>query len=87
MQNDSVETELVLSPYHPIVYNFVEANYPVVSNTETWLQDNVKHIVYGSFSPIKWGLDAKCFRDGMHLKDVFSNEIIKKPTNISADGL
>jgi hypothetical protein len=72
MQVNNIEVSLFLTPYHPIVYDKLNNDYPIVPLIETRLIDFAKKEnlnVYGSFDPRKYELTASHFYDGMHCNE------------------
>lgn len=86
LTNKKVKIDVLLSPYHPIVWNYFESNsakYNVVKESEQRMRKICKkhHLnVIGSYSPEKFSLISTDFYDGMHpnligLGKIFSKEI------------
>lgn len=74
LQKQNVNIEIILPPYHPIVYDFFakEERYKNVLKVEEYLNQvvlkyNIK--LYGSYNPEKYNLTSKEFTDGMHGKE------------------
>lgn len=72
MKKNNIIIEFFLCPYHPKVYNRIKDDYPMVLKTENMIvkyarDHNIK--LYGSYSPIRIGLDETFFYDGMHCKE------------------
>lgn len=72
--NDKKRVVLLLTPYHPVVYEYLASNdrYKMVLETEKIIRalatvDNIS--IMGSFDPNKCGLNEFDFLDGMHLKN------------------
>ena len=86
LKEKNISVDLFLSPYHPLVYDFINKNYPLVDSVEKWVIDNYGENLYGSFNPVICNYPSSFFRDGMHLKDMYSNELLNRPTNISTGG-
>ncbi len=70
-QKDGVQIAFFLSPYHPIVYDYIAKTpkYHVVEQTEAYfrefaLKQNIP--VTGSYNPSVLNLTEKAFYDGMH---------------------
>lgn len=61
-----------LAPYHPVVYDGIVRDYPMVLETEEFIINFAKKQsieVVGSFNPSKIGVDENYFYDGMHSKE------------------
>jgi hypothetical protein len=82
LQSD-IELSFFLSPYHPIVYEAIEKDYPIVLQVETVIlnlakENNIKYL--GSFNPRILGIDSEGFYDGMHSKEETIKKIMNKGT-------
>lgn len=67
----NINISLILTPYHPIVYNRIKDDYKQVIVLEEKLRsfaelNNIK--LHGSYNPEKINLDENHFFDGMHCK-------------------
>ena len=70
MLDKGVEVTFLLTPYHPIVFDEVQKNYPKVLASEEYFKSLAKVYnckVFGSFDPDSCKLDETHFFDGMHL--------------------
>jgi hypothetical protein len=59
-------------PYHPIVYDYLMAHYPIVQNVEKYLNQltiSMDIELKGSFNPHLYNLTTIDFYDGMHLNE------------------
>lgn len=73
LQEQKVEVEFLLSPYHPIVYEYFKntKSYHMVFESEKYFRNYAKahHIkIYGSYDPQKYNLSHADFYDGYHCK-------------------
>jgi hypothetical protein len=78
----NVDVVLLLSPYHPIVYNYITKNkeYRMVKKVEGYLNEfaNKSNVeIFGSYNPKKLDLNSDSFYDGMHPKE----EVMEKLFN------
>ncbi len=79
MQNEGIEVELFLSPYHPKVYRVMEKDYSLVIDLEKRLMEysKAKSIkVTGSFNPKLVGLTQDEFYDAMHCNEIGIESIL-----------
>ena len=64
-----IAVELLLFPYHPYAYEFVEADHPMVMQVEekilVWAKEQ-QVPVHGSFDPEVLGMDDQAFFDAVH---------------------
>ena len=77
-----MDVVLLLSPYHPIVYNYITKNkeYRMVKKVEGYLNEfaNKSNVeIFGSYNPKKLDLNSDSFYDGMHPKE----EVMEKLFN------
>ncbi|WMJ80773.1 hypothetical protein RBU49_00585 [Clostridium sp. MB40-C1] len=73
MQQDGVQIEFFLSPYHPYVYKKLmdSSEYRIVDKVEKYFIQFAKSkgiTVYGSYDPVTIGCTEDDFYDGMHIK-------------------
>jgi hypothetical protein len=71
---DGSEIELLLVPYHPLVYDVLGADpkYEQVAAFEAWVQDQARSLdipLRGALDPSRLGLGNRDFYDGMHVRD------------------
>lgn len=79
MKTHNIKIAFFLAPYHPEVYQVIEKKYPMVINTENYIAAYAKKNkiqVYGSYNPLKLGLNASHFYDGMHSKEIAIRKIL-----------
>ncbi|MDB3902855.1 acyltransferase, partial [Amylibacter sp.] len=71
LKENSVNVTLVLSPYHPQLYQLMKAERPIFVELETWFRDfsdeNEIQII-GSYDGERVGCSGDEFYDGMHPK-------------------
>lgn len=73
LQENGIQICFYLSPYHPLVYNYLKENkdYQMVLQAEDYFRDIAKKRkiqVYGSYDPFLLECEENDFQDGMHLK-------------------
>lgn len=76
-QDNNLSLELILTPYHPDEYDFIEAESSFVRQLEDRLlswKDSVHVQLKGSFNPHKLEVKSMDFYDGIHCKE----SVIKK---------
>ncbi len=72
---------LILSPYHPDLYDRMRRERPIFLKIENNFRDfskthNVR--IIGSYNPNNIGCDASDFLDGMHPRDICMGKVIKQ---------
>lgn len=72
IKSNNIQIIIFLAPYHPIVYDKIESDYPMVLKTEEFIikfaeKEDIE--ILGSFNPTKIGVDENYFYDGMHSKE------------------
>jgi hypothetical protein len=80
MKKNNIKVEFFLAPYAPIVYDKIKHHYPKVLETEVRINNFAKSsdiMLYGSFDPVKLGMDSNYFYDGMHCKESGIKTILK----------
>jgi len=83
MKRDGVEVSLFLSPYHPVVYDYISTadDYRIMLEVENYLRvladENGIRIV-GSYDPIRLNLSKTDFYDGMHPTTEAINKIFRE---------
>ena len=82
MQRDGVMVELFLSPYHPMVFDFLSSSddYRIVLEAEKYIRavaTEKKIPIIGSYNPARLNLTATDFYDGMHPKTEAINKIFR----------
>jgi competence protein ComGF len=80
LQLRKYDVEILFLPYHPVVYDKIEHNYPMVKEAEILLkkisqQKGIKF--YGSYNPESTNTNSSSFYDGMHLKAPAIEKILK----------
>ena len=76
---------LILSPYHPALYERMKNQRPIYLEIESKYRDFAKTHgvkIIGSYNPNKVGCDATDFYDGMHPKGICMGKIMKELENI-----
>ena len=84
IEKQGIAVAFFLAPYHPIVYDEIEKEYPKVLESEQFIIDYARQKSYpviGSFNPSKTKTNALFFYDGMHLKEEGVEKIIKENKN------
>lgn len=86
LKND-IELSFFLAPYHPIVYEKINQDYPIVLEAENEVLQFAKEKgieCLGSFSPIKAEVTNSDFYDGMHCNEQGTKKIMKvrTPNNV-----
>lgn len=79
--HNGIELEFILTPYHPITYKKIIANYPCVIKTENIIKnyaENANINCYGSFNPSVLEIDNSGLYDGVHSKEITISKIMKK---------
>ena len=81
LKEKNVAVTLVLSPYHPQLYQFMKTENPIFLELESWYRDfadenEIK--IIGSYNGELVGCNGDDFYDGMHpkhscMKKLFSN--------------
>lgn len=77
---DKVEIVLVLSPYHPHLYELMRNDRQIFLNIETDYLDFARDAgikIVGSYNPEKVGCSAEEFFDGMHPKDACMEKVLR----------
>jgi hypothetical protein len=72
MQQNGIKVEFFLCPYPPLVYEYIEENFPAVLETEKIANNFASKYdirIYGSFDPTKMEMDNTFFYDGMHCNE------------------
>lgn len=72
MISNDIEVEFYIEPYHPLLYNRVKKQYPLVIKTENLINkiaDSNKISVYGSFNPNILNIKGDQFYNGLHCKE------------------
>jgi hypothetical protein len=80
----STDVKLVLSPYHPTVYAWMQRNHIDINSIEERfrrLANKLRIDVLGSYDPNKAGCNIDEFYDGMHPKQ----ECMRKTLNTNED--
>lgn len=83
LNDNNVEIEFFLSPYHPKVYNFIknQKKYKNVNESEKYFLSIAKKLnieVLGSYDPFKLNLNESHFYDGMHCNEKGVDLILSK---------
>lgn len=78
LEND-IELEFILTPYHPLVYDKISKEYPMVLESEKKvkkyaIEHNIE--VYGSYDPKILNVGKEGFYDGMHSKATTIEKIL-----------
>jgi hypothetical protein len=84
IQETNIELCLFLAPYHPIVYAKLKKDYGIVLDVENKITEYAKQNkikIFGSFNPVKIGIDNTGFYDGMHSKEKTIRAILKVRTH------
>lgn len=79
LKSDGVAIAFILTPYHPIFYEKIKADYPMVLETEKMILELARRenfTTYGSFDPSKLGLDGSYFYDSMHCNEEGTSKIL-----------
>ncbi len=70
LQKQNIEVRFLLSPFHPIMYEYLKANnYHAIFETENYFRNYMhshKIQVIGSYDPVKYNFDNSYFVDGWH---------------------
>ena len=79
---DGISLEIILAPYHPIVYDFIKNNakYRLVLEVESYIKSLAKESgleLIGSYDPSHFNLDSGDFYDGMHINEKGAAKIMK----------
>jgi len=78
LKDNDVKVTLVLSPYHPQLYQLMESRKPIFLELERWYRDfadeNEIQII-GSYDGRKFGCSGEEFFDGMHPKSSCLNKL------------
>ncbi len=74
LQKKNIEVEFLMSPYHPIMYEYLKKNkyYQIVFDAEKYYRDFAKEHnirVVGSYDPSTYNFDHSWFFDGFHCND------------------
>lgn len=85
LQKRNVEVEFFISPYHPIVYDFIKKskNYQIVFDVEQYFHEfanNRRIKLIGTYSPYVYQFKDSAFYDGFHCKE----EALLKVLNFQA---
>tara|TARA_B110000902_G_scaffold227860_1_gene267469 strand:+ start:2615 stop:3970 length:1356 start_codon:yes stop_codon:yes gene_type:complete len=80
LTSKNIEVTILLLPYHPVVFEKIEKEYPIVLEAEKTIikiaeNNGIKH--QGSYNPNKTKSTRSTFYDGMHLKLIEIEKIIK----------
>ena len=78
-----IEVNILLLPYHPEVYKKIEKEYPMVIEAEKTIVQIAKNNgvnCHGSYNPSKTRTTNNSFYDGMHLKPLEIEKILKLKT-------
>lgn len=81
---NQVEMEILILPYHPLVYEKIEINHTMVIEVESKIKllAQSKGInCYGSYNPNNTNSSNSSFYDGMHLKPLEIEKILKTKYN------
>jgi peptidoglycan/LPS O-acetylase OafA/YrhL len=90
IQNKSIEIILVLSPYHPTLYNnLINNNFKIIEieNKFRVIATSLNIQILGSYDSKKCGCTKFDFYDGLHPKDNCINSIISKSKSVSSTSL
>jgi hypothetical protein len=82
--DNNIELSFFISPYHPIFYEKIKQDYPMVLLTEKIIlkfakENNIK--CFGSFNPMTEELESQDFYDGMHDRESTIKKILKIKTH------
>lgn len=80
LSSKNIEVSILLLPYHPVVFKKIKTEYPIVLEAEKNIVRIAKKtgIKYqGSYNPNKTKSARSAFYDGMHLKLIEIEKIIK----------
>lgn len=86
--NEGVEVQIVLPPFHPVAYDWIEENCPVVCDCEQYLISFCKKNgleCVGSYNSRMMGIDGKCFYDAMHLRSVNAYKSVFEMERVSGE--
>lgn len=75
---------LILSPYHPDLFERMRAHYPLYLEIESKYRDFAKAYgvrIIGSYNPNKVGCTGVDFYDGMHPRDLCMGHVMKELNN------
>lgn len=86
LKQQGIQVELLLAPYHPVVFNYLKENkkYDMVMAAETYYKQlaEKEHIsLIGSYDPVKCDFKASDFYDGMHCKPEAMKILLSKAAN------
>ena len=79
MLSEEINIELILIPYHPLVYSHLETNYSIINTVEDYISQLSKSYnlkISGSYNPNNFLLQSMDFYDGMHLKEESIEKIL-----------
>lgn len=82
LQLNGIEVSLILSPYHPKLYERIESEKPIYIAIEKEFRNLGKDLnlkVIGSYDPSRVGCEASDFYDGMHPKDSLMSKLVNQP--------
>jgi len=82
LQSNGVNVTLVLSPYHPELYQSMQSEKPIFLEIENWFRSFAKNNnvgVIGSYDASSVGCFADEFYDGMHPKSSCMQKIFVNP--------
>ena len=82
--SNNIELSFFIVPYHPMFYQKIEQDYPMVLLTESIIikfanENNIK--CYGSFNPMTESFKSQDFYDGMHAKESTIKKILAAKTH------
>lgn len=82
IRQDGATVELLMVPYHPIVWNVLahDPKYRLVAAAEAYVNDFARRegiTVHGSYDPGRYGLGSGDFYDGMHAQASVITRIIR----------
>ncbi|MDI1235315.1 MAG: hypothetical protein PSX81_13620 [bacterium] len=89
LQSKEVEVEFFISPYHPIVFDYIKKSkdYQIVFEVEKYfnqLADDRKIKLIGSYSPYTYNFIDSNFFDGFHCKGESLNMVFAKQNQIDS---
>lgn len=69
LKDSGFEVSILLTPYHPLVFEHIRNEYPIVLEVESYvsqLAEKNGFLVFGSYNPNGLGITGNDFFDGMH---------------------